>query len=232
MRCNLSHSQDFEAIIFDHDGTLLDTESQDYRACQLLFAEYGVALNLAEWAELVVGRIGGYHGLFDRLVAAHGNGLTREAVWERFRALWQANLVDVRLMPGVERLLTELHQAGYPLGVATASDRAWTTRWLGQFNLSHYFRVVATRDDVAAPKPAPDVYTLAAAKLGVRPERCLVFEDSLAGVESARAAGMRVVAVPNTVTRTLDFSLADVVIDGLAEVSLATLGEWRTGLFG
>jgi HAD superfamily hydrolase (TIGR01509 family) len=217
----------FDAVIFDHDGTLIDTESQDFRSCQMLFAECGVDLLLADWAEVIVGRIGGYDGLLDRLVDSQHNGLTREILWERLRALWKVNMEDVTLMPGAEALIAALYQAGYPLAVATASDRAWATRWLTHFNLNRYFRVIATRDDVTAPKPAPDVYYYAAEQLGVRPERCLVFEDSLAGVEAARAAGMTVIAVPNTVTNTLDFSLADAIFEGLEGVTIESLALWE-----
>ena len=85
---------------------------------------------------------------------------------------------------------------------------------------------MATSDNIEQNKPAPDVYLFAAAQLGVRPENCLVFEDSLAGLQSAKAAGMTVAAVPNSVTRTLDFSQADIIIDGLGMVT----PQWVQGL--
>ena len=90
---------------------------------------------------------------------------------------------------------------------------------MNKFELLPYFHVVATSDDVANNKPAPDVYRFAAQQLGVQPERCLVFEDSVAGMQSAKAAGMTVIAVPNHVTKTLNFSQADGIIDGLQHVS-------------
>jgi len=215
-----------EAIIFDHDGTLIDTESQDFRSCQMLFAEYDTPLTLEHWAQHVVGRYGGYDIIFDELIQLRRDGLTRETLWDQLRALWRTNLQYVTLMPKVERVIPELHAAGYPLGVATASDRKWANRWLGQFDLLSYFRVIATKDDISENKPAPDVYLHAASELGVPPERCLVFEDSLAGVQSAKTAGMTVVAVPSPVTKFLDFNLADIIIDGLDEVNAA----WVEGL--
>lgn len=217
----MSQQRPFEAIIFDHDGTLIDTESQDFLSCQMLFAEHRATLTLAHWAEHIVGRTGGYDRLLDELAQASGNGLTREVLWARLRELWNLNLANVSPMPHVERIVPALHAAGYPLGVATASDRQWAERWLGQFNLMPYFQVIATRDHVARNKPAPDVYLFAATQLGVQPERCLVFEDSLAGVQSAKAAGMTVVAVPNAVTKTLDFNQADKIIAGLEAVTPA-----------
>ena len=200
----------FEAIIFDHDGTLVDTESADFQACKALFAEYGQALALEHWADVVVGHFDGYHIIFDELIALAGQeGLARETLNRRLRELWRLNLANVTLMPHAERVIHSLHEAGYPLGVATASDQKWVERWMGQFALLPYFRAVATKDQVVNNKPAPDVYLLAAEKLGVSPSRCLVFEDTLAGVRAAKGAGMTVVAVPSPLTNSLNFSQAD-----------------------
>lgn len=212
----------FDAIIFDHDGTLIDTERADLEACQKLYQEYGAEITLEYWAEHIVGHMGGYELILTELIQRDGHGATRETLWQRFKELWSVSLENVGLMPGVANLLPGLHAAGYPLAVATASDRAWARRWLTHFNLGSYFQVVATSDDVTHNKPAPDVYLFAAAQLGVKPERCLVFEDSLAGLKAAKAAGMTVVAVPSPLTQTLNFSQADRVVNGLDKVTV----EW------
>ena len=82
-----------------------------------------------------------------------------------------------------------------------------------------YFQAIATGDDVARNKPAPDVYLFAAAQLGVKPERCLVFEDSIPGLTAAKMAGMTVVAIPTPHTRTMDYSQADAVIASLETIT-------------
>ncbi len=135
-------------------------------------------------------------------------------MWQRLRQLWPITLEKTQLMPGVTRLLTDLQATGCPLGVATASDRHWVTRWLGKFNLLPYFQAISTGQDVCNNKPAPDVYLHAASQLGVDPRRCLVFEDSMAGMLAAKAAGMTVVAVPSHVTNSLNFAQAHHVVDG------------------
>lgn len=219
------HHLPFDAIIFDHDGTLIDTETPDYRACTMLCEEIGQTVTLERWAEMIVGRQYGYEQLFEELICRNGNGLTRETLWRRLRELWQITLQNVELMPGVLSLLPLLQQTGYPLAVATAADRAWVTRWLAEFQLTSYFRVVANRDDVTNNKPAPDVYLFAADRLGVSPARCLVFEDSLAGLQAARAAGMVVVAVPTPITSSLNFSSAHATITGLDQVTITWLEE-------
>lgn len=218
----------FDAVIFDLDGTLIDTEHPDFEACRMLYAEFGLSLNLEHWADTVVGRMEGYNILFEELIGWHKNGLTKDGLRQRLRYLWDITLEDVQLMPGVEPLLAQLHTANYSLALATASDQKWAMRWLTHFDLLPYFRVVANSDCITHNKPAPDVYLFAARQLGVQPERCLVFEDSVVGVQAAKAAGMTVVAVPSHVTRSLDFSQADVVTDGLQAVTL----DWIEKLKG
>src|SRR5262245_6883491 len=204
----------FEAIIFDHDGTLIDTETADYEACRLLCEEVGVALAQEYWAEKILGRMDGYETLFAEIIQAHRHDADHAVMWERLKALWKITRENISLMPGVPALLSQLYTAGYPMGVATASDRAWADRWLSHFDLQAYFQVVATSSDVPNNKPAPDVYLFAAAQLGVPPERCLVFEDSLAGTQAAKSAGMTVIAVSGDMNKALTFSAADVVVKG------------------
>jgi len=215
----LTHQRPFDAIIFDHDGTLVDTETPDIRACQMLYSEFDAPFDPQQWATLVAGSMAGYDILLDELATFHGNGLTRDNLWQRLRELWAITYEQVELAPGVQQLLPQLHAAGYPLAVASASDRKWIERWMSTFGLLSYFQTIASGDDVRHNKPAPDVYLFAAAQLGADPENCLVFEDSLTGVQSAKAAGMTVVAVPSHITRNLDFCHANAVIAGLDKVS-------------
>lgn len=221
----------FEAIIFDHDGTLIDTETADFEACRILCEEVGVAMAQEFWAEKVLGRMDGYEALFAEIIQVHRQDLSPVEMWKRLKELWQVTRENIALMPGVPNLLGQLHKAGYPMGVATASDRDWADRWLAHFELASYFQVVATSSDVANNKPAPDVYLFAAAQLGVPPERCLVFEDSLAGTQAARAAGMKVIAVTSHMNRALTFSAADLVIEGLEGVDLELIELWGQTFF-
>ena len=210
----------YDAIIFDFDGTLIDTESPDFRGCELLFAEHGLTLDVKIWAEKIVGHTTGYDDLFASILTTSQNGLTADSLRKRLKELWATTFTQVELMPGVDRLIPQLSNAGFPLAIATASDKAWVNRWLGQHSLLSYFHAIATRDDVEHNKPAPDVYLFAASQLGVKPERCLVFEDSVAGMQSAKAAGMTVIAVPSPVTKSLNFSRADGLVDGLTQVTI------------
>jgi HAD superfamily hydrolase (TIGR01509 family) len=211
----------FDAIIFDHDGTLVDTERADLETCRILYQEYGVHFSIEYWAKYIVGYMGGYDRVLNDLTSRNGHGQARARVWERFKELWDITSENVELMPGVIPLLAHLHTAGYPMAVATASDQEWVKRWFTRFELWPYFQAIATSDDVVHNKPAPDVYLFAATQLGIAPERCLVFEDSLPGVAAAKAAGMHVVAVSSPHTKQLDYSTADRIIDTLEIVTAA-----------
>ncbi|RME72462.1 MAG: HAD family hydrolase [Chloroflexi bacterium] len=219
--------ESIQAVIFDLDGTLIDTETADYEACRILFEEIGVPLSLDRWAECVVGIIDGYDCLFDELLAVQNNGLTRAGLRRRLQELWPQTLQHVTLMDGAIEALTHFQAAGYRLGLASASDRSWINRWLTRFQLAPFFEAIASGEEVRRNKPAPDVFLLAAQRLNTPPEACLVFEDSHVGVSAARAAGMTVIAVPNTVTRGMDFSSAHRVIHSLRDITGVESSDWR-----
>lgn len=211
----------FDAIIFDHDGTLVDTELPDFLAWQVLYEEVGATIEIDYWGKTVVGYGAGYDMLFDELIQHSDDKITKATLQERIETLWKTTHEAVELMPGVKPLLSQLQTAGYRLGVASASKRSWVERWLTQFELRSNFEHISTIDNVTRNKPAPDIYLFAASQFGVEPHRCLVFEDTRPGVQAAKAAGMTAVAVPNIATKNSDLSQADIMITSLEQVTLA-----------
>lgn len=211
----------FETILFDLDGTLIDTEHADFAAAQILAQEIGAEISLDFWAANIVGVTDGYD-IFLKVLQqqSRNNHLTTDFLWQRLQQLWQQTMQNLSLMPGAAALLSGLQGNGYRLGLVSASDRAWVDRWLGHFGLHSYFQNITTGDDVQRNKPAPDIYRLAAARLQVAPAQCLVFEDSIAGIQAAKSAGMTVVAVPNSITHNLNFSLADQIVFGLDQINI------------
>jgi HAD superfamily hydrolase (TIGR01509 family) len=190
------------AIIFDMDGTILDTETPDYETWRELYAAHGVDLPFDLWKQ----RIGVVYQFenavfdpashFERLTGITLGTETRREQYERYVA--RCRLQEP--LPGVKALIEAARQSGVPLGIASNSDRGWVEHWLAHLDLLASFGCVSTFEEVPQPKPAPDVYLSAAACLGVPPERCIAIEDSPIGMEAALAAGMRCVAVPNTLT--------------------------------
>jgi putative hydrolase of the HAD superfamily len=203
-----------KAVIFDFDGLLLDTEWAAFSAWNHIYGEYGHELQLEKWV-LCVGS--GYH-LFDpvkELEALSGLTLDAKELLARKEKIKKDACSVLPLMVGAKELMYKAKKAGFKIGLASSSFRSVIQAHLSRLEIDSYFDVTVTGDEVARIKPHPDLYEKCATLLGVRPINCLVFEDSLNGVRAAKNAGMRCIAVPNRVTRGLDFSIADRVIDGL-----------------
>lgn len=185
----------YDAVVFDLDGTLIDTESLCNDAGLEACAALGFPVSPAFFESLA--------GIDDRtraqLIEEHvGRPVELQAFlteWDRLCTLRFARGVPVK--DGAAELLGRLDAAGVPLALATSSRRGPAEEKLAACGLGRHFRTVVTFDDVAAAKPAPDPYLLAAERLGVAPARCLAFEDSETGARSAHAAGMTVVQVPD-----------------------------------
>ncbi len=218
-----------QAAIFDCDGLLADTETPDYDAWRTLYAEHGLALDLRDWAALIGVAKG--HELADwhrALADTVGPGYDRDAVTRRRQAHYAAAIAALVPMPGVVALLETLHQKHIPCAVASNSDREWVDRILSLTGLAGHFDTIATADEVTHPKPAPDVYLLAAQRLAVPPSACVAFEDSPRGLAAAHAAGMLTVAVPTPLTRHLDWAQAHHTLASLEEIA----GDFPPPLWG
>jgi len=127
------------------------------------------------------------------------------------------------LLPGVEALLRDAKALGLGRGVASSSSCGWVDGWLRRHEIRDLLDVVVARDDVRNVKPDPELFLLAASRLGVAPGACVVFEDSPNGMRAAIAAGMRCVAVPNALTRSLARPEVDLVLGSLAERPLVAI---------
>ncbi|HZO30048.1 MAG TPA: HAD family hydrolase, partial [Chloroflexota bacterium] len=208
------------ALIFDFDGTLLDTESPDMLAWQAVFEEHQVSLSLDLWYQNI-GRAPGTFDVYAHLEALIERPVVRDHVHGRYRSRFLELLALETLRDGVDRWLADAHALGLDLAIASSSPRSWVTGHLTAFGLLDRFRVIRSRDDVTHTKPAPDLYLSALDGLGLQADEAIAIEDSPNGSVAAKAAGLYVIAVPNPVTRNLRFSRADLVLDSLADLSLA-----------
>ena len=211
------------ALIFDFDGLIIDSETPLFRIWQEIYLQHGAALTLEMWQH-ALGTQGGFDP-YAALADAAGVTLAREAWVPRIRDEHSRRCEDEPLLPGVVDRLSEAASLGIPAAVASSSSRAWVGPWLERHGLAGSFAAVCTRDDVAEVKPAPDLFLLAARRLGVHPHACVVFEDSPNGLRAARAAGMRAVAVPNALTKPLPLPAHDLLLSSLAEITVAALVE-------
>jgi HAD superfamily hydrolase (TIGR01509 family) len=202
----------FRAAIFDMDGLLLDSERPVRAAAHQATREFGVSLDDARYLELIGRNERDSRALLEQWLAP---ACTYDTARERAGALLADALgvAGYAVKAGVVELLQALRARGVPCAVASSTHREEVEFRLGQAGLAPFFDGFNGGDEVVRGKPAPDLFLLAAERLGQPPARCLVFEDSEHGARGAMAAGMSVVIVPDLKTPA----------DDACEASLAVL---------
>jgi HAD superfamily hydrolase (TIGR01509 family) len=212
------------AVVFDLDGTLIDTEGAFAEAARRLLADRGMTLE-PEFMASIMG-VPGRDALprfRDRYRLTDSLDVIADAYKRHFIEVLRG--IDALLMPGARELLDRLEECGVPRAIATSSGREYVEYVFAPLGLLGHFAFVLTADDVRQGKPAPEVYETAAARFGLAPADLVVLEDSLNGVRAAKAAGARVVMVPHAHTPAADRTEADAVVPSLAARELwAMLG--------
>jgi HAD superfamily hydrolase (TIGR01509 family) len=209
------------ALIFDFDGLIIDSETPLFEIWSAIYQEHGYSLTLDQWQH-ALGTQGGFDPYAD-LSTRLSRTLDRESLGAAVRDQHWERCGEAPLLPGVRERLEEARQLGLGAAVASSSPSAWVDPWLDRHELRQFIGAVCTRDDVGRVKPAPDLFLLAAERLGVSPSSCIVFEDSPNGLLAAHAAGMHAVAVPNPLTRDLPRPVPCLVLESLASCSLADI---------
>jgi HAD superfamily hydrolase (TIGR01509 family) len=211
-----------KALIFDFDGLILDTETAEVDVWREIYAEYGLEFPILKWVE-IVGGSGAVHFDAAEYLCERAGGLDIDELNSRYDKARLERIGQQEVLPGVVVILDEAREAGLKLGIASSSPLSWVEGHLRRLGLFERFEVVCTRDDVEITKPDPELFKLAAERLGVGADEVIVLEDSLNGVLAAKEANMFVVAVPNQVTAHTDLSGADVVLGSLAQTSVNKL---------
>lgn len=209
------------AVVFDFDGLILDTEEPVYRSWLEVYEAHGEELPFERWVQIVGSSTIGFHPqhhLEERL----GRPLTKAVIDRRIGRRTELVLAK-KLLPGVLERIDEAKALGLKVGVASSSTTEWVRGHLSRLGVLERFDCLSCRDDVANVKPEPDLYIAVLACLGVGPSDAIALEDSPHGVTAAKRAGMRCVAIPNSITARLDLSAADVLLASLADVTLPEL---------
>ncbi|NCF67765.1 MAG: HAD-IA family hydrolase [Chloroflexi bacterium] len=205
------------AIVLDMDGLMVDTEPLSRRAWAQVLATYGHDLDDAVYNSIIGYRFDESANMiietYDLPVKMDTLARQKADILAKIRAS------GVPVMPGLFDLHAAINQRALPWGVATSSPRHHAQEILQQIGLEDSCQIIVGGDEVSRGKPAPDIYLLAAERLGVPSSRCLALEDSAPGCRSALAAGMMVVAIPNGDTKEADFSAVDHIYPSLHNVA-------------
>ncbi len=208
-------------LIFDFDGLILDTELPDFESWQEMFVEHGAVLPLAAWTPMI-GTASSFN-LYDYLEQQAGRTIDRADVRERRRQRYHERVIAQAILPGVEACIRDAKQRGLKVGLASASSPDWVLGHLARLGLHVHFDTVKTSADVACVKPDPALYQAALDALGLDAAEAIALEDSPNGIAAAKAAALFCIAIPNTMTRDLDLSAADLRLTSLAALPLTQL---------
>ncbi|MDE2886656.1 MAG: HAD family phosphatase [Gemmatimonadota bacterium] len=216
----------YDAVIFDVDGVIVDSEAVYCETFNATLGDYGAGMSREDYAVCV-----GHPVEENSAYAVERYGL--DVAPDVFRQIWMdrfekaiSNPDRVLLIPEILELLAHVGNRGYPLALASSTQRdrmmktlnsGMLSRMDGVHDLGEVFDVMLSGSDVERLKPAPDIYLMAAGKMNVEPDRCAVIEDSEAGVKAGKAAGMTVFAVPNFFTARQRHDEADFILGGLSE---------------
>lgn len=207
-----------DALLFDFDGTIWDSETAVFRAYARLYEDHGHELPVDRWVQ-GVGTLDGFDPA-DELETLLGRDLEREAIDP-----WEA-LDEVPLRPGVLEYLDQARARHLRLGIVSSNSADWIDPHLLRLGIADVWdAILAANGDVDLAKPNPQLYRDALEHLGTVPERAIAIEDSPHGIMAAKAAGLFCVACPNEVTARLDLSAADLVVGSLADLPLDELLE-------
>jgi HAD superfamily hydrolase (TIGR01509 family) len=211
-----------KAVILDFDGTILDTETPEYKIWEEIFREHNQILPLELWVKY----IGTTWGSFDP-----GNYLQELCDFKvnvkqikSFAREKYLQILDVSpLCPGIEELIETLINASIPIAVASSSPLYWIKQHLEHRRLLEKFSFISTADDVKVVKPAPDIYINLLNKMIILPTDVLTFEDSPNGIKAAKAAGIFSIAVPNDITMHTDLSDANMIVSSIKDIPFSEL---------
>jgi HAD superfamily hydrolase (TIGR01509 family) len=215
-----------EAVVFDFDGVILDSETAEFESHRLIYERCGVPLTPSEWCDQIGIWVEGHEDLWAvrlRELSDRAPATATEFKAEKHRLFQE--IVSREPMRGIRALIDALADAGVPMAIASSAPARWVVPTAERLELASRFQTIVTAHDVKRRKPAPDVYLEAARRLDAAPARSVAIEDSGPGIAAAAAAGFKTVAIPHWLTEGHDLAPATLRVAHAGELTLALLQE-------
>ncbi len=213
------------AIIFDMDGVLVDSSPFHLRKWMSLLQTHRIPFDEQELRQIVLGPANDV--IFRHFLGEHLTRKQLSELGEELDATFREAIgPQPPALPGVRRFIEECDAQNIPMAVASAAIASNVKFLIAALRLEKYFREVLAVDATSNPKPHPDIYLKSAEKLGVEPETCAVFEDSFVGIEAAKRAGMKCVAITSTFSaEALRQTAADLIVPNFEVISVHTVRQ-------
>jgi beta-phosphoglucomutase family hydrolase len=212
---------ELKAVLFDLDGTLLDNNEVHYKAWKKYLKDNGKEISDEDFKENISGRTNqdAVEHIYDKKMSqeeAEKYYLKKEEI---YREMYKP---DIKAIPGLEKFLEDLDKHDVTMAIATSGIQVNIDFMFEHVPIKQYFDKIINSNDIEKGKPDPEIFLKTAEELGILPENCVVFEDSIAGVQSGKAAGMKVVALTTTHTKE-ELGEADLVIDDYRAIDFEKL---------
>ncbi|QCR30970.1 HAD family phosphatase [Lysinibacillus sp. SGAir0095] len=213
-----------KAIIFDFDGTIIDTETAWYITFRDAYKTHGIDLTLEQYSQCLGTSLHSFNP-YTHLKTHYKLPIDLEEFKQLVQQQHTEKMTKERVRPGILKLLESAKLQGLKIGLASSSERAWINKFVNLHGIEDYFECYCTAETVQRVKPDPELYLQALENLGVKPSEAIAIEDSPNGARAAVAAGIPTVVIKNDITNQLSFSEGHHTIDSLANYELVDLIE-------
>lgn len=212
--------KEIKAILFDMDGLLVDSEPLHFSAHKQALAEQDIQITKEDYIQNGVS--GGRRSFYEVMQIKYHKKIDIALVKKRKKELYGELIKQIQVFEGVKRIVEMLHPH-YRMAVVSNTHLEYIQKTLSHVAMEEYFEVISSAKELEHPKPFPDVYFSAIKKLKLDASECIALEDSRNGIEAAKNAGIKCIAIPNEFTRQQDLSRADVIIESIKKLDRALL---------
>jgi HAD superfamily hydrolase (TIGR01509 family) len=206
-----------KAFLFDRDGIILDSEFAHINAVIKTFKKFGFKIKKSEH-KIIIGRHPDDY--LPELKKKYDFSI--EEFWKIENKLYYKYFNKAPIFKEVVKLMGKLKKKKYKIALTTSSDLKTTKMLLKRIEkLNNYVDIIVTKEDYTKSKPNPEPYLITAKKLKVKPSECVVIEDSITGMKSAKNAGMKCIVIPTKLTKKQDFKEADLIVNSAKDIDLS-----------